>query len=91
VIDPRTEHILVELISLLQRICECEGHCLTADTPLEDIPGIDSLRLLETVAHLEERFRVEIDTVALDDLRCVRDIVTMIAAAGPVVETARST
>ena len=56
---------------------------LAGETRLDNIPDVDSLRLLHAVAHLEERFEVEIDTVALDDMRCVRDILNAVAAARP--------
>lgn len=80
---PRPESVLVELTRLLRRICDDDRIELTIDMKLEDIPGIDSLRLLQVVAHLEEHFRVEIDVVALDDLCFVSDVLTALAAARP--------
>jgi acyl carrier protein len=78
---PNPDAIFIELAKLLRRICEDEMPVLTVNTPLDDIPGIDSLRLLQAIAHLEEHFNVEIDVAALDDLSCVRDILNAIAAA----------
>jgi acyl carrier protein len=77
------EAIFIELAKLLRRICEDEMLTLTANTPLDEIPGIDSLRLLQAIAHLEEHFNVEIDVAALDDLSYVRDILNAVAAARP--------
>jgi acyl carrier protein len=88
--SPHPELVLCELTRLLRRICECESLVLTPATELEDIPGIDSLRLLGAVAHLEEYFSVEIDVAALDDLRRVRDILNAVAAASPMDSRADS-
>jgi acyl carrier protein len=50
---------------------------------LADVPNIDSLRLLQTIALLEEQFSIEIDVVALERLHRVRDIVELISDALP--------
>jgi len=80
---PESDLILSELSRSLVKICEHDPVGLKADTMLEDIPGIDSLRLLQAVAHLEECFGVEIDVVALDDLHRVQDILNAISRARP--------
>jgi acyl carrier protein len=80
---PHPDAVLAELTRLLTRICEHDQAGLSADTTLDEIPGIDSLRLLQAVAHLEERFDVEIDVGALDDLHRVHDIVNAISTARP--------
>ena len=81
--DLHQEVIFAELARLLRRVCEHSQPGLSPATMLEDLPGIDSLRLLQAVAQLEEFFRVEIDIVALDDLACVQDILNAISAARP--------
>jgi acyl carrier protein len=73
--------ILLELARSLGQICEHSLEELHAGTVLEDIPGIDSLRLLQAVAHLEHHFRVEIDVIALDDLTSVRDVLNAVLMA----------
>jgi acyl carrier protein len=74
----------IEVLSrLLRRVCEQERMTLSPDTPLEDIPGIDSLRLLQAVALMEEHFQVEVDVVALEDLHVVADILGAISGARP--------
>jgi acyl carrier protein len=80
---PQPDAILVELTRLLSRICEHEQTHLSGSTLLEDVPGIDSLRLLQAVASLEEHFGVEIDVVALEDLTRVQDILDAISNARP--------
>jgi acyl carrier protein len=80
-LDP--EAIFIELGKILRRVCAHEMPDLTPNTPLDEIPDIDSLRLLQAVAHLEEHFQVEIDVAALDDLSRVRDILNALAVAAP--------
>jgi acyl carrier protein len=80
---PPHHAILGEFTNLLRRICEHDEMELAADTLLDDIPGIDSLRLLQAVAHLEDHFHVEIDTAALADLRRVRDVLNAVSRARP--------
>jgi len=80
-VPPRA--ILDVLARLLGRLCEQDDPSLSPDMLLEDIPGIDSLRLLQAVALLEEHFQVEIDVVALNDLYRVQDILDAISKARP--------
>jgi acyl carrier protein len=80
---PDPEAVFSELGRLLRRVCDHPIPDLSADTLLEQIPGIDSLRLLQIVAHLEEHFDVEIEIGALDDLSRARDIVRAVLAARP--------
>lgn len=80
----RPEAVLAALTSLLTRLCEHDQTWLAAETKLDAIPGIDSLRLLQAVAHLEEEFSVEIDVRALEDLSQVQDILDAIVNARPV-------
>ncbi|MSO99809.1 MAG: acyl carrier protein [Acetobacteraceae bacterium] len=80
---PRPEAVLIELTTLLRRLNACENLEISAETSLEVIPGLDSLRLLQAVAHLEEHFHVEIEVGALDDLHLVRDILNAVSSAQP--------
>ena len=56
---------------------------LPGDLPLAEVPNIDSLRLLQAIALLEEQFSIEIEVVALERLQRVRDIVAIISDALP--------
>ncbi|MGD0430039.1 MAG: acyl carrier protein [Acetobacteraceae bacterium] len=76
--------ILAELARSLRRICELSQPELRADMVLGDLPGINSLRLLQAVAYLEQYFHVEIDVVALDELTRVQDILNAVSQARPV-------
>jgi acyl carrier protein len=81
---PPTATPLDALSSLLSRLCQQPFLALTPDMLLLDIPGIDSLRLLQAVALMEEQFHVEVDVVALEDLHRVHDILEAIANARPI-------
>ena len=50
---------------------------------MADVPNMDSLRLLQAIALLEEQFSVEIEVVALERLHRVRDIFHIISDALP--------
>jgi acyl carrier protein len=85
----RQEIILAALARSLQRICEHSHPELRPDTMLDELPGINSLRLLQVVANLEQHFHVEIDVVALDGLACVQDILNALSRARLVDDAGR--
>jgi len=68
---------------MLCRVCEQPAVALPRDLPLAEVPNIDSLRLLQAIALLEEQFSIEIEVVALERLQRVRDIVAIISDALP--------
>jgi len=68
---------------MLCRVCERPAVALRQDLPLAEVPNIDSLRLLQAIALLEEQFSIEIEVVALERLHRVRDIVAIISDALP--------
>jgi len=68
---------------MLCRVCEQPAVALPTDLPLAEVPNIDSLRLLQAIALLEEQFSIEIKVVALERLQRVRDIVAIISDALP--------
>jgi acyl carrier protein len=65
------------LAALLRELCEDPLPGLTPATPLADIPGLDSVRLLEAVAMLEERLGVELALEGLDRLETPADIIAL--------------
>lgn len=71
------------LAQLLRRLCQERLVDLRPETRLDEVAGLDSLRLIEAVAQLEERFGVVIDTDNLAELRMVGDIARLILDAGP--------
>ncbi len=78
---PKPEAVMQALPALLQRVCKQEQIGFSPETVLADLAGIDSLRMLQIVALLEEQFYVEIDTIALDNLTTIRDVINAITGA----------
>ena len=79
----RPEAIARAVSDMLCRVCERAAVALPQDLPLADIQNIDSLRLLQAIALLEEQFSIEIDVVALERLHRIRDVVELISDALP--------
>lgn len=73
--------LLAALAGLLPGITGMPTGALRAETPLEDIPGLDSLRLMELLAVAESRFAVELNPADLEDLVRLGDIVTALERA----------
>ena len=75
--------ILAELPDVLRRVCRQDMPDIAETMLLREVPGMNSLRALETIALLEEQFGVEIDVAALQNIKSLGDIVTAIASARP--------
>ncbi len=69
------------LAAALRRLCQDPLADLAPDTRLDELPGMDSLRVLHVVAMMEEQFGVEIDVAALDGLHRAGDILVGVRAA----------
>jgi acyl carrier protein len=67
--------------ALLRHLCRDDLPGLSPDSALRDLPGMDSMRLLETAALLEDQYGVELDLGALARLARVRDLVGAVASA----------
>jgi acyl carrier protein len=65
----------------LRGICQNPLPDLTPETHLDELPGMDSLRVLHVVAMMEEQFGVEIDVGALDRLYQVQDVLRAVSTA----------
>jgi len=63
------------VVRLLRTVCVRRFEGVSPATVLSDLPGMDSLRLLETIALAEEQFGVEIDTRRIETITTVADIV----------------
>jgi len=70
----RLEHDLVNLIAELAEIDPSE---VSADRPLRDL-GVDSLMVLELVAFIEKRTRLEIPEAEIGKVRTLTDILAKI-------------
>ena len=71
------------LIATLRRVCPAPLPDMPPDTPIEAVPELDSLRLVEAVALLEAQFAVTVDTDGLTELATLADIATLIRRALP--------
>lgn len=67
--------------AIVRRICQNPLPGLAPDTYLDELPGMDSLRVLHIVAMMEEQFGVEIDVAALDRIYQVQDVLHAVRAA----------
>jgi hypothetical protein len=73
--------VLAACLVTLRRVTRQSTALLGSATPLDDIEGLDSLKVIETVALLEDHFAVAVDSLSLDGLTTVGDIVRIIARA----------
>ena len=67
----------------VRKVCQQALPGLAPDTYLDELPGMDSLRVLHVVATVEEQFGVEIDVTALDRMRQMLDVLKAVRAAKP--------
>ena len=67
----------------VRKVCQQALPSLAPDTYLDELPGMDSLRVLHVVAAIEEQFGVEIDVTALDQMRQMLDVLNAVRAAKP--------
>jgi acyl carrier protein len=75
--DPRADEVAFAAVAAaLRKLCLDPLPDLAPATRLDELPGMDSLRVLHVIAMMEERFGVEIDVTALGNVRYVRDILT---------------
>jgi acyl carrier protein len=62
-------------------ICGQAGLVLAATSRLDEVAEMDSMKWIETIAVLEARLGVEIDTHDLDAMLVVGDVVELLARA----------
>jgi acyl carrier protein len=65
----------------LRKLCQDPLPGLSPDTYLDELPGMDSLRMLHAIASIEEHHGIEIDVAALDQMYRVQDIMNAVRAA----------
>ena len=76
-------HMLAVVVRILETVTARPQPGIGLDSALDTLDGVDSLRLLETVALAEEKFGVQVDTGGLDALETVGDIVRLISKQLP--------
>jgi acyl carrier protein len=78
----RAEHEIEEMICkfVAERLAPSPA-CIDAGTNLRQLPGIDSLDILELTAELEHRFAIAIDGRKLVHALTVRDLVAVVVSS----------
>lgn len=80
--DADLEAIHRVLLDILGLVCPARPPVyLDPATPIEVVPDLDSLRLMETIALLEEHFAVTVDTDGLAALADLGDISALVLEA----------
>ena len=77
-LDPAA--VLAAVVGIVARVTRRAQPGAAMETKLYDLDGLDSLRLLETVALAEEHFGVQVETGGLGQIETVGDIVRLVAA-----------
>lgn len=77
-LDPAA--VLAAVVGIVARVTRRAQPGAAMETKLYDLDGLDSLRLLETVALAEEHFGVQVETGWLGQIETVGDIVRLVAA-----------
>ena len=72
--------VLEAVVRILEQVSRRQQPGCAMDTELHALDGVDSLRLLETVALAEEHFGVQVDTGGLGQIETVGDIVRLVAS-----------
>ncbi len=78
-LDPQA--VLGVVVGIVARVTNRPQPEVALETLLYDVDGLDSLRLLETVALAEEALGVVVDTGGLGQLETVGDIVRLLVTA----------
>lgn len=77
---PDEAAIFASLAETFSEVFERDDLRLSAQTSARDIDGWDSLKQIMILVNLEEKFGIEFSTREMDSLRCVGDLVSLIAA-----------
>jgi len=66
-----------QIIAVLRPLAK-DGAEITADTDLVDDLSLDSLKIMEVMAEIEDRFDISVPISILSDIRTVRDVILQI-------------
>jgi len=66
-----------QIIAVLRPLAK-DGAEITADTDLVDDLSLDSLKIMEVMAEVEDRFDISVPINILSDIRTVRDVIRQI-------------
>ena len=74
--------ILAALTDVLREAFGDDTLTVTPETTAKDVPGWDSFKQIEIIMATEERWGMRFTTRDLDGLRCVGDLIAVVAAKG---------
>lgn len=80
---PDPQAVLTTVVRIVEKVTQRPQPGAAMETQLWALDGLDSLRLLETVALAEETFGVLVETGGLGQLETLGDIVRLVAAGKP--------
>jgi len=66
-----------QIIAVLRPLAK-DGAEITADTDLVDDLSLDSLKIMEVMAEIEDRFDISVPINILSEIRTVRDVILQI-------------
>ena len=66
-----------QIIAVLRPLAK-DGAEITADTDLVDDLSLDSLKIMEVMAEVEDRFDISVPINILSEIRTVRDVILQI-------------
>ena len=73
--------VFASVAETLRAICRSPLPDLSPDVYLENVPNLDSLRLIDATVRLEQKLRVAVDTDRLAELLTIADLVHMLATS----------
>lgn len=74
------QEILGELTTIFRDLFDDDALTLSADTTAKDVPGWDSMKMINIVVAVEDHFGVSFTTREVDKLETIRDLVGLVHA-----------
>ncbi len=71
--------IYAELTDIFNDVFATDDMKLTPALSAKDVAGWDSFKQIEIMVSVEERFNIKLNTKEIDSLKCVGDLVAVIA------------
>ena len=81
--EPFNPRILAELTAILREIAGDDTISLRPEMTAADLPGFDSVRQIEMLVEVENRFSIRLSTREVDGLHSIGDYVRAIAGKIP--------
>jgi acyl carrier protein len=81
---PTEVEIYGTLTEIFRDVFMRDGMMLRPELTALDVPGWDSFKQIEIVVATEERFNIKLNNRELDSLRCIDDLVRVVAVKAAV-------